>query len=90
MLYSLFDILLSFIAFFDYCSGENSYSDPYRLFNLDVFEYELNNPMALYGSIPFMFSLSENKQIGSVGFFWANPSETWVDVRYDQNPKRVL
>ena len=31
-------------------------SDPYRLYNLDVFEYELNNPMALYGSIPYMVS----------------------------------
>ena len=31
-------------------------TDPYRLYNLDVFEYELNNPMALYGSIPFMIA----------------------------------
>ena len=31
-------------------------SEPYRLFNLDVFEYELNNPMALYGSIPLMLA----------------------------------
>jgi mannosyl-oligosaccharide alpha-1,3-glucosidase len=31
-------------------------SDPYRLYNLDVFEYELYNPMALYGSIPFMLA----------------------------------
>lgn len=30
--------------------------DPYRLYNLDVFEYELNNRMALYGSIPFMLA----------------------------------
>ena len=32
----------------------SSDTDPYRLYNLDVFEYELNNPMALYGSIPYM------------------------------------
>jgi alpha 1,3-glucosidase len=31
-------------------------TDPYRLYNLDVFEYELWNPMALYASIPMMVS----------------------------------
>ena len=31
-------------------------TDPYRLYNLDVFEYELDNPMALYGSVPFMIA----------------------------------
>ena len=30
--------------------------DPYRLYNLDVFEYELNNPMALYGSVPVLYA----------------------------------
>ena len=30
--------------------------EPYRLFNLDVFEYELNSPMALYGSMPYMLA----------------------------------
>ena len=33
-----------------------SNEEPYRLFNLDVFEYELNSKMALYGSIPFMLA----------------------------------
>ena len=31
-------------------------TDPYRLFNLDVFEYDLYNPMALYGSVPVMLA----------------------------------
>ena len=35
------------------CRGE---TDPYRLYNLDVFEYELYNTMALYGSIPYMLA----------------------------------
>jgi alpha 1,3-glucosidase len=47
--------------------------EPYRLYNLDVFEYELNERMALYGSVPFMISKQG-------GFFWNNPSETWVDI----------
>jgi len=30
--------------------------DPYRLYNLDVFEYELDNVMALYGAVPVMLA----------------------------------
>ncbi|KAI8837590.1 glycoside hydrolase superfamily [Chytridium lagenaria] len=33
------------------------YSEPYRLYNFDVFEYELDNPMALYGSIPYIMDV---------------------------------
>lgn len=32
------------------------FSQPYRLYNLDVFEYELQETMALYGNIPLMWS----------------------------------
>jgi alpha 1,3-glucosidase len=32
------------------------YHDPYRMYNLDVFEYELDEPMALYGNIPMMMA----------------------------------
>lgn len=52
-------------------------TDPYRLYNLDVFEFELNNPMALYGSIPYMVAHNANF---SVGLLWLNAAETWVDV----------
>ena len=48
--------------------------EPYRLYNLDVFEYELNERMALYGAVPFM--LSKHAAV-----FWNNPSETWVDIK---------
>lgn len=30
--------------------------DPYRLYNLDVFEYELDSPMAIYGAIPVLYA----------------------------------
>ncbi|KAH3722573.1 alpha 1,3-glucosidase [Pelomyxa schiedti] len=53
------------------------YKDPYRMFNLDVFEYIVDDPMALYGSIPLMIAHSPTH---SVGVLWLNPSETWVDV----------
>ena len=52
--------------------------EPYRLFNLDVFEYEIDSRMALYGAVPYVMSRTPSGQ--SAGVFWANPSETWVDV----------
>lgn len=30
--------------------------DPYRLYNLDVFEYETNERMSLYGAIPVLYA----------------------------------
>lgn len=29
--------------------------EPYRLYNLDVFEYEIDNGMALYGAVPIVY-----------------------------------
>ncbi|CAH0485165.1 unnamed protein product [Peronospora farinosa] len=57
-------------------------TDPYRLYNLDVFEYELDNPMALYGAIPVL--VAANKE-NTVGMFWNNPSETFVDIWTNEN-----
>ncbi|GLH04970.1 uncharacterized protein GBIM_10615, partial [Gryllus bimaculatus] len=52
-------------------------TDPYRLYNLDVFEYELWNPMALYGSVPFLIAHGPAR---TVGVLWLNAAETWVDI----------
>eukprot|EP00096_Caligus_rogercresseyi_P013303 TRINITY_DN597_c0_g1_i1.p1 TRINITY_DN597_c0_g1~~TRINITY_DN597_c0_g1_i1.p1 ORF type:complete len:902 (+),score=300.42 TRINITY_DN597_c0_g1_i1:94-2799(+) len=52
--------------------------EPYRLYNLDVFEYEVWSPMALYAAVPFM--MGHNKQRSS-GVFWMNAAETWIDVK---------
>jgi len=38
--------------------GDGIQSDPYRLYNLDVFEYELNVPMALYELFPMWFLIN--------------------------------
>ncbi|KAI9090946.1 glycosyl hydrolases family 31-domain-containing protein [Phlyctochytrium arcticum] len=58
--------------------GENkAYDQPYRMYNLDVFEYILDSPMALYGSVPFMMS---HKKGVSAGVFWLNAAEMWIDV----------
>ncbi|KAL1759917.1 glycoside hydrolase family 31 protein [Schizophyllum commune] len=58
--------------------GEDAkYSDPFRLYNADVFEYLADSPMSLYGSIPVMYAHSAES---TVGVFNAVGSETWVDV----------
>uniref|UniRef100_H2LBW7 Neutral alpha-glucosidase AB n=1 Tax=Oryzias latipes TaxID=8090 RepID=H2LBW7_ORYLA len=61
--------------------------DPYRLFNLDVFQYELYNPMALYGAVPVM--LAHNAQ-RTTGIFWLNAAETWVDISSNTAGKTVF
>jgi alpha 1,3-glucosidase len=58
--------------------SEHYYSEPYRLYNLDVFEYELDETMALYGHIPLV--VSQSMRTGTAGAFWFNPTETFVDV----------
>jgi alpha 1,3-glucosidase len=57
--------------------GEGNHADPYRLFNSDVFEYELKSPMTLYGAIPFM---QAHRKDSTVGVFWLNAAETWIDI----------
>ncbi|KAM6032633.1 LOW QUALITY PROTEIN: neutral alpha-glucosidase AB [Chlamydotis macqueenii] len=51
--------------------------DPYRLYNLDVFQYELYTPMALYGSVPLLLAHAARR---TLGLFWLNAAETWVDI----------
>lgn len=63
--------------------GTNAeYKDPYRLYNLDVFEYDLDVPMALYGAVPLI--VSQSLTTGTSGVFWFNPTETFVDI--DEDP----
>ena len=57
--------------------GSGNYDQPYRMYNSDVFEYEMNSPMTLYGAIPFMQAHCKDS---TVGVFWLNAAETWVDI----------
>jgi alpha 1,3-glucosidase len=57
--------------------GDGNHNEPYRMYNSDVFEYELDSPMTLYGSIPFM---QAHRKGSTVGVFWLNAAETWVDI----------
>jgi alpha 1,3-glucosidase len=47
------------------------------LYNFDVFEYELDNPMALYGSVPFLMAHKSGRTTGAL---FVNAAEMWVDV----------
>jgi alpha 1,3-glucosidase len=68
--------------------GHHYYKEPYRLYNLDVFEYELDETMALYGHVPLVISQSES--MGTAGAFWFNPTETFVDVEEVQGENDVV
>ncbi|KAK4873323.1 hypothetical protein RN001_015352 [Aquatica leii] len=52
-------------------------SNPYRFYNLDVFEYELDVTMAIYGAVPVLYAHSPSH---TVGVFWNNAAEMWVDI----------
>ncbi|XP_012277240.1 neutral alpha-glucosidase AB [Orussus abietinus] len=52
-------------------------TDPYRLYNLDVFEYEVNERMALYGAVPVLYAHGKDR---TTGIFWHNSAESWVDI----------
>ncbi|KAH0829071.1 glycoside hydrolase family 31 protein [Lanmaoa asiatica] len=54
-----------------------AYSDPYRLYNSDVFEYLADSSVALYGAVPLMHAHSKK---GTVAVFNAIGSDTWIDV----------
>lgn len=53
--------------------------EPYRLYNLDVFAYDLYSRLGLYGSVPLMVA---HKPDRTLGVFWLNASETFVNVEY--------
>lgn len=57
-------------------------SEPYRLYNLDVFEFELDKPFGLYGSVPFIIA---RKGKMNMGMLWLNTAETYVDIKSNQS-----
>lgn len=61
--------------------------EPYRLYNLDVFEYELESTMALYGSVPVIYG---HGAASTTGVFWQNAAETWVDIVGGSSEQNVM
>lgn len=64
----------------------HSVTEAYRLYNLDVFGYDINSRLGLYGSVPFLLA---HKLERTAGVFWLNASETLVDVKYNPEPNEV-
>ncbi len=64
----------------------HSVTEAYRLYNLDVFGYDINSRLGLYGSVPFLLA---HKPERTAGVFWLNASETLVDVKYNPEPNEV-
>ncbi|XP_041132775.1 neutral alpha-glucosidase C isoform X2 [Polyodon spathula] len=54
-----------------------SAGEPYRLYNLDVFAYEIHSRLGLYGSVPLLLGHRLGR---TVGIFWLNTSETLLDI----------
>lgn len=50
-------------------------SEPYRLYNLDVFEHLSNSPFGLYGSIPYLIGHRSGQTTGV--FWWAGWDRGW-------------
>lgn len=57
-------------------------SEPYRLFNVDIFEYDTNSRMPMYGAIPLMVGVKPDT---SVGVFWINSADTFVDITKEKS-----
>ncbi|OWB65756.1 hypothetical protein B5S30_g1087 [[Candida] boidinii] len=53
-------------------------TDPYRLYNVDIFEYEVQSKYPMYGSIPLMIGVSPKS---SSGIFWVNSADTYIDIK---------
>ncbi|CAN9502604.1 unnamed protein product [Ophioblennius macclurei] len=58
---------------------DTSGGEPYRLYNLDVFAYELCSRLGLYGSVPLLLAHRADQ---TLGVFWLNASETFVHITY--------
>ncbi|OUS47026.1 glycosyl hydrolases family 31-domain-containing protein [Ostreococcus tauri] len=65
--------------------NESTLGEPYRMYNLDVFEYLDDSPFGLYGSIPMMTAhgISRSSETITSGVYFHNPSEMYVDVNVD-------
>jgi len=52
-------------------------SDPYRLFNVDLFPHQEFNKQGLYSSIPYV---TGHSAAHDSSVLWFNAAETWVDI----------
>lgn len=60
--------------------------EPYRLYNLDVANYELDSRMSIYGAIPVLYGHGIRK---TAGVFWHNSADTFIDI-HDQKSAHFM
>ncbi|XP_023208375.1 neutral alpha-glucosidase C [Xiphophorus maculatus] len=64
---------------------DTSDGEPYRLYNLDVFAADLYCRLGLYGSVPLIVA---HKPDRTVGVFWLNASDTFINIQYSPSDPR--
>ena len=52
------------------------------MYTLDVYDYELDSPMALYGGVPLLWSHNAKR---TNALLWFNPTETFIDISRTQS-----
>lgn len=71
--------------------ADTSNREPYRLFNVDIFEYPADaSSYPMYGSIPFMIGA---KPGSASGVFWVNSADTYVDIKKvapEEDTRRII
>eukprot|EP00347_Sterkiella_histriomuscorum_P014249 403361604 len=60
-------------------------TDPYRLYNIDLFPHQEWNATGLYSSIPYLTGHSKEFD---ASILWYNSAETWVDIRKYPTPNQ--
>lgn len=53
-------------------------TEPYRLYNVDIFEYEVQSKLSMYGAVPLMIAV---KPEVSSAIFWVNAADTYIDIK---------
>lgn len=57
---------------------DTTHGEPYRLYNVDIFEYETDSRLSMYGAIPYLVA---HKKGLSAAVFWINAADTYVDIQ---------
>ena len=65
-------------------AGENVSSEPFRLYNLDVFEYEVDSTFGLYGAIPMVVAHTAQRSVGA--FWYACPEAGYLQPTVPVTP----
>ncbi|KAI5962047.1 ROT2 [Candida theae] len=61
---------------------DTSGREPYRLYNVDIFEYETDSRLPMYGSIPLLMAVNAHE---ALGIFWVNSADSYIDITRQQD-----